>query len=645
MSLMSGTGNAVRRKIRRPGLTTVPTNTGSTRLPVLPCPLTRTSATASRVLRPGRRERALRGGRVDAFGAGTRVVSGGKSISARCLAAFVYLAFAAPAGGQEFSWKQERYDPAAARSESAADLYLPMPCGGAMAFQRVDVPADGTGPLAYERQARSGSPESGSDILDHLDSRHLRGGFIDTRDPAASYFFIARYEITAEQAAALRGDCPPRDPSPNGVLPALGLSWLDAYELGRRHTEWLKENAPDELPSQGDAPGFLRMPTEAEWVYAARGGLTQGPAAFTAPAYPMEGGIDAHAWHQGVSRGRAQRIGIRGSNPIGLHDVYGNAEELVLESFRIIDEERDPVQADMLVTRGGHYLSWPEDLNSEIRELWPFLRTTDGQPSAEDTFGMRPVLSTRLALHEAQVEELADQWLAAVSPDSEAEDGADLARLQALLRAERETVATLRHELEAARAELAEAEADRELRESSGNTGGLVVAIMLALSIMAAVLLMRPRRPVEIMLRRPSAESPRIEFLEPDFPSRPGEDRARLIEGEIVDGEVRSLGGSCAFVDLGGIDGVMHVSEMGDDKIEKPSDLLSAGDAVKVRIIEIDPAIPHMSLCLEEIAPMDSRPGAVAKKGRSRDAGTRADKPADSGERDRSGKKNDGAPV
>ena len=387
------------------------------------------------------------------------------------------------------------------------------------------------------------------------------------------------------------------------------------------------------------------MPTEAEWVYAARGGDALGPAAFTGPAYPMEGGIDAHAWHQGVSRGSARRIGIRGSNPLGLHDVYGNAEELVLEPFLAIDGEVDDRQADMLVTRGGHYLSWPEDLNSEKREMWPFLRATDGRATAEDTFGLRPVLSTRLAVEESQVEELADRWLAAVSPVSDAEDGTDLARLQALLQAERETVATLRHELDAARAELAGAEADRELRESSGISGGLVLAILLALSIMVAVLLIRPRRPVEIMLRRSPADSTRIELPESDSPSRPGEDRARLIEGEILDGEVRSLGGSCAFVDLGGIDGVMHVSEMGDDKIAKPSDLLSAGDAVKVRIIEIDPAIPHVSIGLEKIAPVDSRPGAAAKKGRSRDAGNKSAKQADSVDRDRPGNKNDGASV
>lgn len=512
-----------------------------------------------------------------------------------------------------------------------------------MAFQRVDLPADGTWPLAYERQERSGSPRSGSDILDHLDSRHLRGGFID--DSSKSYFYIARYEMTAEQADSLRGDCPPRDLSPNGILPALGLSWLDAYELGRRHTEWLKENGPDELPSQGDAPGFLRMPTEAEWVYAARGGDALDPAAFTAPAYPMEGGIDAHAWHQGVSRGSARRIGIRGSNPLGLHDVYGNAEELVLEPFRVFDEERDPVQADMLVTRGGHYLSWPEDLNSEKRELWPFLRATDGRLSTEDTFGLRLVLSTNLALDETYLAELEDRWAAADSSNSDADEVRDPRLLEALLQGERETVAVLRDELERTQERLAEAEAVRET-PAPRNSGGLFLpAFLLAMAILIAALLFRPRRPVEILLRRPPSESPRNELPVSAYPSHDGEDCTRLAEGEIMDGEVRSLGGSCAFVDLGGIDGVMHVSEMGDDKIEKPSDLLSAGDAVKVRIIEIDPAIPHVSLGLEKIAPVDSRPGAAAKKGRSRDAGSKAADQADSVDRDRPGNKNDVASV
>ena len=560
---------------------------------------------------------------------------------ARCLAAFVYLAFASPSSAQDIVWPDERYDPAVERGEPAADLYLPMPCGGRMAFQRIVVPPDGTGPLAYERESVSVSTQSGRDLLDHLDSRHLQGGFIDAQDSTENYFYIMRYEFTVEQAAALWGECPSLDPQPDGILPELGLSWLEANELGRRHTEWLKENAPDELPSQGDASGFLRMPTETEWVFAARGGDSLAPSAFIAPTYPMEGGIDQHAWHHQASRGSPQRIGVRGANPLGLHDIYGNAEELMLEPFRVSDEERDPGQEGMLVTRGGHHLSSPEDLNSTKRNEWA-MRRDDGSAIVENTFGLRLVLSTRLAVAEEHVAELADRWLATVSWDINADD---LTWLESSLRAKRETVATLRHELDAARAELAEAETDRELRESSGISGGLVLAILLVLSIMVAVMLMRPRRPVEIMLRRSPVESTRIELPESDSPSRPGEDRACLIEGEILDGEVRSLGGSCAFVDLGGIDGVMHVSEMGDDKIAKPSDLLSAGDAVKVRIIEIDPAIPHVSLGLEEIAPADSRPGAGAKKGRSRDAGTRAVKQADSVDRDRPGNKNDGASV
>ncbi|MGB0498444.1 MAG: formylglycine-generating enzyme family protein, partial [Rubricella sp.] len=335
----------------------------------------------------------------------------------RTLALFAALALAMPAKGQEITWNAEFYDPAA-ETGAPADLVLPMPCGGAMAFQRVDVPVDGPTPLD-DRRVRLGSPQSDAGFTDYLIGTHLRGGFTDP-DPTTTFFYLSRYELTADQAAALQGDC--RDPSPRGRVPALGLSWFDGVALGRVYSEWLRTNAPDALPREGGAAGFVRLPTEVEWEYAARGGAALDPAAFAARTYPMPEGIDGHAWHQAVSRGGARPVGLRGANPLGLHDLYGNAEELMLEPFRANAAGRAHGQAGGLVTRGGSYLSSPEQLYSARRAEWPMFRASDGRASAAETFGARFVLSAHVAVDDARTRALDESWQNATAAAPGVED-------------------------------------------------------------------------------------------------------------------------------------------------------------------------------------------------------------------------------
>ncbi len=73
--------------------------------------------------------------------------------------------------------------------------------------------------------------------------------------------------------------------------------------------------------------------------------------------------------------------------------------------------------------------------------------------------------------------------------------------------------------------------------------------------------------------------------------------------GQVVRGYVRSLCEFGAFIDLGGIDGLLHISEMSWDHIDHPHDLLEVGQEIEVRVIHIDQAQRRIGLSLKRMQP------------------------------------------
>jgi small subunit ribosomal protein S1 len=74
-----------------------------------------------------------------------------------------------------------------------------------------------------------------------------------------------------------------------------------------------------------------------------------------------------------------------------------------------------------------------------------------------------------------------------------------------------------------------------------------------------------------------------------------------LAEGQIREGVVRSLQAFGAFVDLGGVDGLLHVSQLSWQRVKHPSDVLQLGQTVKVLIRKIDPDSHKISLALRDL--------------------------------------------
>jgi small subunit ribosomal protein S1 len=77
----------------------------------------------------------------------------------------------------------------------------------------------------------------------------------------------------------------------------------------------------------------------------------------------------------------------------------------------------------------------------------------------------------------------------------------------------------------------------------------------------------------------------------------------RIEEGAVVRGTVRSLMDFGAFVDLGGVDGLLHVSDMTYARNVKPSDIVSVGDSVEVKVLKVNRDTRKIALGMKQLAP------------------------------------------
>ena len=62
-----------------------------------------------------------------------------------------------------------------------------------------------------------------------------------------------------------------------------------------------------------------------------------------------------------------------------------------------------------------------------------------------------------------------------------------------------------------------------------------------------------------------------------------------------------------AFIDLGGIDGLLHVTDMAWRRVSHPSEVVNVGDTVKVQIIRINPETQRISLGMKQLRPIRGR--------------------------------------
>ena len=78
---------------------------------------------------------------------------------------------------------------------------------------------------------------------------------------------------------------------------------------------------------------------------------------------------------------------------------------------------------------------------------------------------------------------------------------------------------------------------------------------------------------------------------------------SELAAGDVVEGKVARMTNFGAFIDLGGVDGLVHVSEISYDHVDKPADVLEGGQEVKVKVLNVDPERERISLSIKQTLP------------------------------------------
>ena len=112
-----------------------------------------------------------------------------------------------------------------------------------------------------------------------------------------------------------------------------------------------------------------------------------------------------------------------------------------------------------------------------------------------------------------------------------------------------------------------------------------------------------PVRVVKLNRRRGNVVVSRRQAIEEEYNARKAAALESLTENAIVTGVVKNLTDYGAFIDLGGIDGLLHVSDISHGRVSHPSEVLHTGDTVTVKVLRYDREKQRISLGIKQLTP------------------------------------------
>ncbi len=110
-------------------------------------------------------------------------------------------------------------------------------------------------------------------------------------------------------------------------------------------------------------------------------------------------------------------------------------------------------------------------------------------------------------------------------------------------------------------------------------------------------------RVLKVNKKRGNIVLSRKEVLEEELNSRKNETLKSLEDGIIVEGQIKNITEYGAFVDLGGIDGLLHITDMSWGRIQNPNEIFKVGETIQVRILKFDHDRERVSLGYKQLLP------------------------------------------
>ncbi len=188
-------------------------------------------------------------------------------------------------------------------------------------------------------------------------------------------FIMSKYEVTQKEFESYMNYNPSDFKGHN--LPVTNLDWLEVMKFCNKKSEsegltpCYKIDGWDNTICNFESDGY-RLPTEAEWEYAAKGG-EKG----SIYKYAGSNDVESVAWYQKNSNGTTHNVGTKKPNELGIYDMNGNVSEWCWDAYKIdyyknspSDNPHGPAFKGKPVRRGGSWINNRWNVRTTTRLTW-----------------------------------------------------------------------------------------------------------------------------------------------------------------------------------------------------------------------------------------------------------------------------------